>query len=78
MYQYLFSHVFKQAEHFIPLAGSHRNFYTVGQYNITSILAIKPLKKYNHLSEEESFYAANNNQIIEDDKNEDQIWSKYL
>lgn len=42
------------------------------------ILAIKPLKKYNHLSEDESFYAANNNQIIEDDKNEDQIWSKYL
>ncbi len=42
------------------------------------ILAIKPLKKYNHLSEDESFYAANNNQIIEDDINEDQIWSKYL
>ena len=42
------------------------------------ILAIKPSKKYNQLSEDEAFYAANNNQIIEDDKNEDQIWSKYL
>jgi len=42
------------------------------------ILATKPSKKFNHLSEDEAFYAANNNQIIEDDKNEDQIWSKYL
>jgi hypothetical protein len=42
------------------------------------ILATKPSKKINHLSEDEAFYAANNNQIIEDDKNEDQIWSKYL
>ena len=42
------------------------------------ILATKPSKKYNQLSEDETFYAANNNQIIEDDKNEDQIWSKYL
>ena len=42
------------------------------------ILAINPSQKNNELSEEESFYAANNNQIIEDDKNEDQIWSKYL
>ena len=42
------------------------------------ILAIKPSKKYAQLSEDEAFYAANFNQIIEDDKNEDQIWSKYL
>jgi len=42
------------------------------------ILATKPSKKNNHLSEDEAFYAANNNQIIEDNKNEDQIWSKYL
>jgi hypothetical protein len=42
------------------------------------ILATKPSKKFNHLSEDEAFYEANNNQIIEDDKNEDQIWSKYL
>lgn len=42
------------------------------------ILAIKPSKPENLLSEDESFYAANNNQIIEDDKDEDQIWSKYL
>jgi hypothetical protein len=42
------------------------------------ILATKPSKKHNQLSEDEAFYAASNNQIIEDDKNEDQIWSKYL
>jgi hypothetical protein len=42
------------------------------------ILATKPAKKYNQLTEDEVFYAANNNQIIENDKNEDQIWSKYL
>jgi hypothetical protein len=42
------------------------------------ILATKASKKYNQLSEDEEFYAANNNQIIEDDQNEDQIWSKYL
>jgi len=41
------------------------------------ILATKPSKKYNQLSEDEEFYAANNNQIIEDDKNEDQTWRKY-
>lgn len=35
-------------------------------------------KKYNQMTEDEAFYAANFNQIIEDDKNEDQIWSKYL
>jgi hypothetical protein len=42
------------------------------------ILAIKPSKKYVQLSEDEAFYAANNDLIIEEDKNEDQIWSKYL
>ena len=42
------------------------------------ILAVKPFKKHNQLSEDEAFYAANNDQIIEDDKNEDQIWGKYL
>lgn len=42
------------------------------------ILATKPSKKYNQLSEDEEFYAANNNLIIEDDKNEDKLWSKYL
>lgn len=42
------------------------------------ILEIKPSKKTNELSDDESFYAANNNHIIEDDKNEDEIWSKYL
>ena len=42
------------------------------------ILATKPSKKHNHLSVDEAFNAANNNQIIEDDKNEDQIWNKYL
>ena len=42
------------------------------------ILAIKPSMKHNQLSDDESFYAANNNQIMEDDKNEDKIWSKYL
>jgi hypothetical protein len=42
------------------------------------ILAIKPSRKYNQLSEDEEFYAANNNQVIEDDKSEDEIWSKYL
>jgi hypothetical protein len=41
------------------------------------ILALKPSKKYGQLSDEETFYAANNNQIIEDDKTEDEIWSKY-
>jgi len=42
------------------------------------ILGTKPSKKYPHLSEEEEFYAVNNDQIIEDDKEEDKIWSKYL
>jgi hypothetical protein len=42
------------------------------------ILAIKPKKKQNQLSEDEAFYAANNNHLIEEDINEDQIWSKYL
>jgi hypothetical protein len=41
------------------------------------ILALKPSKKYGQLSDEESFYAANNNQILEDDKSDDEIWSKY-
>ena len=34
-------------------------------------------RKYFNLTKRETFYAINNNQIIEDDKNEDQIWSKY-
>jgi hypothetical protein len=42
------------------------------------ILATKTSKKNNRLSEDEAFYAANNNHLIEDDINEDQIWSKYL
>ena len=42
------------------------------------ILAIKPIKKHNQLSEDEEFYAVNNNLIIENDKNEDELWSKYL
>jgi hypothetical protein len=42
------------------------------------ILATKPSKNYNQMTEDEAFYTANNNQIIEDDINEDQIWSKYL
>jgi len=42
------------------------------------ILAVKPSKKHNQLSEDEAFYAATNEQVIEDDKTEDQIWSKYL
>lgn len=42
------------------------------------ILAVKPSKKYNQLSEDEAFYATNNDQIIEDDNNEDQVWGKYL
>ena len=32
------------------------------------ILAIKPAKKHARFSEAEEFYAANNNQIIEDDR----------
>lgn len=42
------------------------------------ILAIKPSDETYQLSEEETFYAVNNNLIIEEDKNEDEIWSKYL
>lgn len=42
------------------------------------ILATKPSKKYFQLSEEEQFYAANINQVIENDKSEDVLWSKYL
>jgi len=34
-------------------------------------------EKFFELTEDEKFYAANNNQIIEDDINEDQRWSKY-
>lgn len=41
------------------------------------ILALKPSKKYAQLEDAEAFYAANNNQIIEDDKTEDEIWRKY-
>jgi len=41
------------------------------------ILAINPSKKNYLLSEDEAFYAANNDQLIENDSNEDQIWSKY-
>ncbi|HZK94677.1 MAG TPA: hypothetical protein VFC67_10755 [Prolixibacteraceae bacterium] len=33
--------------------------------------------KFFQLTEDEKFYAANNDQIIEDDKNEDQIWNKF-
>ena len=40
------------------------------------ILATKPSKKYNQLSEDEQFYAANNNQIIEDDIKENHIWKQ--
>jgi hypothetical protein len=42
------------------------------------ILEIKPYKTNNELSDDEPFFAVNNNHIIEDDKNEDQIWSNYL
>ena len=35
-------------------------------------------EKFFELTEDEAFYAANNNQIIEDDKNEDQIWNNYI
>lgn len=41
------------------------------------ILAIKPLKNSNTLSEDETFYTANNDQIIGDNKIEDQKWCKY-
>ncbi|MDO9581418.1 MAG: type II toxin-antitoxin system VapC family toxin [Bacteroidales bacterium] len=41
-------------------------------------VATKPSKNYNQMTEDEAFYTANNNQIIEDDINEDQIWSNYL
>lgn len=34
-------------------------------------------KEFFQLTDEEQFYAENNNQIIEVDKAEDQIWSKY-
>ena len=34
-------------------------------------------KEFFQLTEDEQLYAANNNQIIEDDKTEDGIWSKY-
>lgn len=42
------------------------------------ILAIKPKKMQDQLSEDEAFYGANNYHLIEEDINEDQIWSKYL
>ena len=42
------------------------------------ILATKPSMKYNQITEDGAFYAANNNQIIEDDKNEDQMWNMDL
>lgn len=35
------------------------------------------LKDFFQLTEDEQFYAVNNNQIIEEDKKEDHIWSKY-
>ena len=35
-------------------------------------------EEFFQLSDDEQFYAANNNQIIEDDKNEDQKWSSYI
>ena len=42
------------------------------------ILAIKPSEKFAQLSDDEEYYAANMDQIIEEDKIEDQIWNKYL
>ncbi len=35
-------------------------------------------KEFFHLTEDEIYYASNNNQMIEVDKNEDQICGKYL
>lgn len=35
-------------------------------------------EEFFQLSNEEQFYAMNNNQIIEDDKSEDQKWSSYI
>lgn len=34
-------------------------------------------KEFFQLTEDEQFYAVNNNKIIEVDKTEDQIWKKY-
>ena len=34
-------------------------------------------KAFFQLSEEEQFYAVNNNKMIKDDKTEDELWSKY-
>lgn len=34
-------------------------------------------KEFFHLTDDEQFYVANNNQIIEDNKAEDQIWNKF-
>ena len=42
------------------------------------ILAINPSKEDTQLSEDEAFYTANNQQIIDNDPNEDQLWAKYL
>ncbi|MEI6576806.1 MAG: hypothetical protein WCO63_11570 [Bacteroidota bacterium] len=42
------------------------------------ILAIKPLKKDDQITEDEAFYFANNNVLLDADRNEDMIWSKYI
>jgi len=34
-------------------------------------------KEFFQLTDEEKFHAANNDQIIEEDKEEDKIWSKF-
>jgi len=42
------------------------------------ILETKPSKKYNQLSEDEEYYAANMDNVIDDDEEENKIWEKYL
>lgn len=60
----------KKIEDDFKLIGLNAFFNTEDDNNVN-------WKDFFRLSEDEQFYLANNNQIIDDDKNEDDIWSKY-
>lgn len=52
------------------IIGLYSFFYTENDKNIN-------WEEFFNLTEDEEFYKTNNNLIIEDDKSEDRIWTKY-
>lgn len=61
---------FDNNEDEFKLIGIESFFYSENDKNLN-------WEEFYKLTHKEQFYAANNNQIIEEDKAEDQIWSKY-